>query len=503
MNNIRCKSISSLLVFSLLNCSLSSQTRQKTEQATAEETLLAGMHTITSSTTLEYVKHLASPQFSGRLTGTPGFDSVARWSADLFRQWNIRPVGDSGTYFQNFSNPYTLVLDKGEVVLHLPAGKNDTINKSYVYEDEYYPGATSDAGTVTAEVVYVGYGITAPELRYDDYAAVNVRGKLVMMEPEIPVAADKDPAMFLKWRPYSFHDYKMKNAFAHGAAGVVYNYHIVNPNCVFIKGLVITYVGNNVINDVFAGTGKKRGELVEHIRTDRKPASFNTGKLMTIQCTSEFHPEGMGKNVVGVIDGADPVLKHEYIVIGAHLDHVGMNPFLMPGANDNASGCSVLLATADALSHNARLLKRSILFILFGAEEQGVRGSEFYLAHPLVPNERINTFINLESIGRGEKLVIGAGKNYPGISKVVEHNDNKYIHRPIVADTTANLGRPRQDAAHFLWAKIPTIGIGCYGAKPVPVPTYHTTHDIPEYITPEILEDIARLTFLSVVELAQ
>jgi Zn-dependent M28 family amino/carboxypeptidase len=149
------------------------------------------------------------------------------------------------------------------------------------------------------------------------------------------------------------------------------------------------------------------------------------------------------------------------------------------------------------------LTRRSVLFILFGAEEQGVKGSEYYLAHPPIPIARVKAFINLESIGRGEKLSVGAGKNYPQLWDVVDRNNRHYIHLSLVADSTANLGRPRQDAAHFLWANIPTIGIGTYGARPLPVATYHTTQDKIDYITPEILEDIARLTYLSVMDLVR
>ena len=84
--------------------------------------------------------------------------------------------------------------------------------KSYVFEDEYYPGSTADSATATAEVVYVGFGITAPELGYDDYKGVDVKGKFVAFEPEAPMGPEPDAELFKKWRPYSFHDYKMKNA---------------------------------------------------------------------------------------------------------------------------------------------------------------------------------------------------------------------------------------------------------------------------------------------------
>ena len=489
-----------LLLFS--TC-IYAQEQPSAQKVLSEEALLKSMHGISSNTLFNYVKDLSSEKYEGRLTGTRGYDDAAQWAADLFKLWNLTPLGDRGSYFQDFPNPYTLVLDGGEVTIRVPVGKKDTLRKSYRYEDDFYPGSTSDAGSVTSDVVYVGYGITAPELGYDDYHNVDVRGKIVMMEPEIPISPDKQPALFRKWRPYSFHDYKMKNAFAHGVAGVLYNYHIVNPNCVFIRGLVITYVGRNVINDIFLGTGTLRDTLVQRIRRNLTPVSFSTGRTATIRCTTEHHPEGIGRNVLAYLEGSDPALKNEVIIVGAHLDHLGKNHLLMPGANDNASGAAVLLGCAEATTQMSGLTKRSVLFILFGAEEQGVKGSEYYLAHPPIPNARVKAFINLESIGRGEKLSVGAGKNYPQLWEVVDRNNRKYIHRSIVADSTANLARPRQDAAHFLWANIPTIGIGAYGARPLPVATYHTTQDKIDYITPEILEDIARLTYLSVMDLAR
>ena len=500
---------SRVIILSLLLCSAQfplyvfSQVQQHDTGTLSEESLLSVMHSISSHPLLNYVTELASEKYQGRLTGTAGFNEAAQWAADLFKQWNIKPLGDKGTYFQEFPNPYTLVLESGEVVLRVPVGKNDFIGKPYKFEEDYFPGSTSDAGSVTAEVIYVGYGITAPELNYDDYKGMNVKGKIVMFEPEVPVSPDRQPEIFKQWRPYSFHDHKMKNAFAHGAAGVLYNYHIVNPNCVFIKSLVINYIGRNVINDVFAGTGKVRDTLVQVIRRNHKPLSFSTGKTMTITSVTEHHPEGIGKNIIGWIEGLDPALKSEVIILGAHLDHVGKNHLLMPGANDNASGDAVLLGTAEALSKASGSLRRSVLFILFGAEEQSVKGSEYYVAHPVVPNANVKAFINLESIGRGEKISVGAGENYPQLRNVVDRNNAKYLHRTMTSSYNANIARPRQDAAHFLWANIPTIGIGTYDAKPLPVATYHTTQDKVEYITPEILEDIARLMFLSVVDMAR
>ena len=313
---------------------------------------------------------------------------------------------------------------------------------------------------------------------------------------------DPDADLFKKWRPYSFHDYKMKNAAAHGAIGVVYNYFIVNPNAPFIKGLQWAAVSRAVMDDLFAGTGKKHADVLAGIRKSLTPASMPLGKRMTMKNVTEHHPEGVGSNVIAWVEGSDPMLKQEAIIVGGHLDHLGLNPALMPGAHDNASGAAVALAVAEAISKAMVPLKRSVVIILFGAEEQGVKGSEYYVAHPFIPNAKVTAFINLESVGRGERVGVGSGRNYPKIFEVMERINGRYIHRQISASRNANLARPRQDAAHFLWANVPTVSIGTSGAPPLPYASYHTTKDRWEILTPEIMEDLARLVFLSTVELA-
>lgn len=478
------------------------QERQSTADPRSEERRMAAMHSISSHELFGYVQELSSSKYQGRLTGTPGYNAAADWTIRLLEQWNIRPGGDQGTYLQGFPNPYTLVLPGAELILHLPIQGQSEIQKRYRFETDFFPGSTSDSGTVKADVVYVGYGITAPELGYDEYAGVDVKGKLVLVEPEVPVSPDRDAELFKKWRPYSFHDYKVRNAQEHGAAGMIYAYHIVNPNCAFLKGFQLSYVSRDVVQDLLAGTGKKQDELLQSMRNNRKPVSFATGKTVTLKNVTEHHPEGVGANVVAWMEGADATLTQEAIVIGAHLDHLGLNDALMPGAHDNASGVAVLLGAAQALARSGIPTKRSIVFVLFGAEEQGVKGSEFYVAHPLIANNRVKACLNLESVGRGERIGAGGGKNYPWLFEIVERNNRSYVHRPLNAGFTANLARPRQDAAHFMWAGIPTLSFGTSGAKPLPYATYHTTKDNPDIITPEILEDLARLLFLSTVDMA-
>ncbi|MGQ9800725.1 MAG: M20/M25/M40 family metallo-hydrolase [Candidatus Saccharicenans sp.] len=469
--------------------------------------LLRVFHGISSNTLFEYVKELTSDKYTGRLTGTPGYNLSADWVISLLKKWGVEPAGDNGTYLQAFPNPYTLILDRGEVSMQLKVGKSDPKNqaivkKYYLYEDEYFPGGTSASGEITAEVVYVGYGITAPELGYDDYQGVDVRGKIVLMENEVPYSPDKDPEVFKKWRPYSFHQYKLQNAAAHGARGMLYYYGpICNPNNDYIEGFIYSHVGRSVVDDIFAGTGRTYQATVEKIRTALKPQSFATGKVFTIKNKTEHHPEGIGYNVLGKISGSDPVLKDEVIIIGGHLDHLGLFPELMPGANDNASAVAVMLGVAEAIMKSEVKPKRTILLAFFGAEEQGVKGSEYYVQHPVFPREKTVGLINMDGVGSGERIFALAGKNFPWLYAPFEKANASYLHREMGTNYWANLTRPRLDAARFMDVGLPSLSFSTSGLR-LPYPTYHNTRDNISLINPEILEDMARLVFLAVMELA-
>jgi hypothetical protein len=492
----------SFIALAAITASAQNPARQPQAPATPLERLVAAMHGVSSNVILDYVKEMTDEKYGGRLTGTPGYDASAAWTVDLLRSWGYQPAGDKGTWYQKFPNPYTLVRPGTELSLQLPQPGGGKIVKSYTWETEFYQGSTSDSGSVTAEAVYVGYGVTAPELGYDDYAGVDVKGKIVVVEPEVPMGPGPDTVLFKKWRPYSFHSYKIENAAKHGAAGMVYDYHIVNPNARFVKGFILTYVGSAVMNDLFAGLPMTHRQTVDQIRNTLKPASRPLGRTMTLANNTQHHPEGIGSNVVAVLPGSDPALKDEYIVLGAHLDHLGYNHEMMPGAHDNASGVAVLLAAAEAITKAKVPMKRSVLLLLFGAEEQGVWGSEYYVAHPVVPNAKIKAFLNLESVGRGERIGVSSGVEYPEIYQAMERANAQYVHRAMGAFANQNLARPRQDAAHFLWAKIPTVSIGVGGAPPLPYASYHTTKDRWQILTPEIMEDLGRITFLATVDLA-
>ena len=466
------------------------------------EKIRGGWGGITGQVMMDYVRELCSEKYAGRLTGTKGYDGSAAWLAGKLAQWGLRPGGDNGTYFQDFPNPYTLVLPGAELVLHPPQKEGQAQGRSYEMEKDFFPGSTSGSGEISAEVVYAGFGITAPELNYDDYKGIDVKGKIVLVEVEVPVDPGKKPAEFARWRPYSFHQYKVQNAWEHGAAGMLYNYPIVNPNCLYIKDLIWTAVGDKVVNDIFQGSGRDHGQAVKKIWKKHREQSFATGRIVTIKNVSEHHPEGIGKNVIAVVEGSDPQLKNEAIILSAHLDHLGLSPLLMPGANDNASGVAVLMAVAEALARFELRPRRTVAFVFFGAEEQGVVGSEFYLQHRPPALQKMKALINLDGVGRGKKLYALAAKNYPVLWKYFDLADRTLVHAAVGVEYFHNRARPRLDAARFMWAGIPTVSFSAGDAPDLPYPTYHTSHDRPDILTPGIMADLGRLIFAAVADLA-
>jgi len=489
----------SLIITVLLSFSLPAQNRRAAP--TDEEKWLEAFHGIQSATLFDYVKELCSEKYGGRLTGTKEYNACAEWVISLLKKWGIQPGGDNGTYIQSFPNPYTLVFKGGEVTLNMPV-KDGVVKKYYKYEDEFIPGATSASGEVTGEVVYVGYGITSPELGYDEYKGLDVKGKIVLMEREVPVSPDGNPELFKKWRPYSFHQYKLENAFNHGVRGMLYNYGpIANPNNSYREGFIYSHVGDAVVADVFAGTGRKHEDVIKLIEKTLKPQSFATGKFATLKNVTEHHPEGVGINVIGIIPGTDPVLKNEVIIVGGHLDHMGRCPELMPGATDNAAAVAVTLGLAEAMLKSPFKPQRSIMFFFFGAEEQGVAGSDYYCEHPIIPLDKTVGFINLEGTGSGDKLSASAAKNYPKFWEFLDRANQKYIHRIVRTSSNANLARPRQDSARFMWKSVPSITLSSFGFE-VPYPTYHNTRDNLDLITPEIMRSAAQLLFAAVTDMA-
>jgi hypothetical protein len=468
-----------------------------------ETKLLTQFHTIHSEDMMSWLEKLCSPEFNGRLTSTPEFIASAEWVAGNLKEWGIKPAGDNGSYFQWFNFPYTLVNDIGSLTLNIPQADGSVIRKNYNYPDEYYPGMNSGSGEITAEVVFVGYGVSAPELNYDDYKGIDVKGKIVIMNRDVPYTDPRNPE-YKKWVGYCYHQYKLENAVKHGAAGFLYIDGIgANPNISYDPSIIVCGIGPQVLADIFAGTKTTNKDIIDKIIKTLKPGSFNTGKSVTIKANTTRHTEGKGCNVIGVIEGTDPVLKNEVIIIGGHLDAVGRAGKVVNGALDNGSGIIDIMGAAKAMAQSGIQLKRSVMFLFIGGEENGLLGSKLYTQKPVFPKEKTITFINLDMVGNGTGISVNASAPYKNLLTYFEEANSKYIHRPFrgsAPEPVEYYGRPRSDGFNFSSLGYRTMSIGTTGGyKKV---YYHLPGDDPDAVTIDIMEDVAKMIYVALTNMA-
>ena len=461
-----------------------------------EKAIRSTFHSISSHDLLNYAAELSSEKYKGRLSGSPGYQAAANWVADQLKQAGVKPGLSDGTYFQWFPNAYCDVLTPGSVTLL--SGKNNS-QKEYKFPDDYYPGSNSASGTVSGEVVYVGFGISAPELNYDDYRNIDVKGKIVLMETGVPYSGNDSTLQ--KWEPYSYHRYKFKRAQELGAAGLLYVSKIANPNTSYLEGFVYAHIGEPVAEELFAGTGQKYADTHAAIVKNIRPNSFLLNKKVQISASTNYFPNSRSCNVIGMIEGSDPNLKSEAIIIGAHLDAVGSPGCLFPGALDNASGSADILAAAKALASSEVQPARTVIFVFFGGEECGLYGSKKFVESPVWPKEKVICMINLDMVGNGTGFQLANGKSFPDILAHFAEANDKYLHRDFKAsEAHTSYGRPRTDGAIFKKAGYKTLELGTTGT--VKKVYYHDPLDNTDALTPEIMEDASKLLYLGVLGLA-
>ncbi|HUX95339.1 MAG TPA: M28 family peptidase [Bacteroidales bacterium] len=468
-----------------------------------ENQLLKQFHEITSEEMMGWVEKLCSPEFNGRLAGTPEYVASAEWVAARLQKWGIRPGGNNDSWFQWFNWPYTVLNDIGSLTLNIKQPDGTVIRKNYNYPDEFYPGMNSGKGEITSEVIFAGYGITAPEQNYDDYKGIDVKGKIVLVNRDVPFTNPRDHE-YSKWVAYCYHQYKLENAVKHGASGFLYvDGASANPNISYDSSIIVTGIGQQPLDDIFAGLKTTNSEILEKIRKSFKPASFNTGKTITIKANTTRHPEGKSCNVVGIIEGSDPDLKNEYIIMGGHLDAVGKAGKIVKGALDNASGVVDILAAAKAMALSGIKLKRSVVFLFIGGEEVGLVGSKLFTSLNSFPSAKTITYINLDMVGNGTGLYVSAGSPYRELLTYFDETNRKYIHRPIRTSAPVPgeyYGRPRSDEVVFRMAGYRTMSI--YTTDAYKKVYYHLPGDDPDALTIEIMEDVAKMIYVAVTDMA-
>jgi hypothetical protein len=431
-----------------------------------------------------YVKTLASPAFAGRLTGHEGYTAAAQWAAGLFKQWGLKPGGAGGGYLQPYPSPYT-VVKSAEMTLFLP---DDKTGRKLEPNTDFLPLLFTDSGRVDAGLVFAGWGICAPELGYDDYAGLDVKGKFILSFRGTPGIRDT------RFQAHDEHRTRMKTARDKGAAGLIYIYPepISNPNGDWLAGFLPAMISEKTADTILKEMGINSADLKKDLLTYKKAISFPLRSKLHYQVASDHHPEGIGYNVVGFVQGSDPVLRKDVLIYGGHFDHDGLHMgLLFPGADDNASGSATVMEIGRAFAGLAKKPKRSVAFVLFGGEEMGLQGSTYFADHLPAPLVKADGMFNFDMTGEGD----GAGGSYSAdeLGAAIKAAD---VHVGIIrglGKMSGPVGVRGSDFAPFYAKGIPTASIGSNG----PHLAYHAIGDNIYRINPEIMADIAKVAFLA------
>ncbi len=378
---------------------------------------------ITAGEISDHVKFLAADALRGRYPGTPGSDKAVeyitrRWAAD-----GILPAGENG-YKQTFD--FTNRIELGE--------DNSLIinNRTFAVGEDFIPLGFSANGDLTADAAFVGYGFTIDDsIQWNDYSGLDVTGKWVIIIRGGP-DADNPHSPF---DPHTPLRKKVLVARDHKAGGVLF---VSQPEeeggLIPLKfdydfsgaGIPVIHLSSKTAKFLFSTAGKDLPAIIAALNRNQSPRSFLLGKT-TISATVELVKNTTPvPNLIGLIPGNDPVLRDEYVIIGAHFDHLGLGGpgtnstqsdtiAVHNGADDNASGVAGILEIGQKLAANRENLRRSVLLICFNAEEEGLLGSKFFVNNPTIDLEKVSAMINLDMIGRmtDSSLVIGGTGTSP------------------------------------------------------------------------------------------
>ena len=391
--------------------------------AVSFEEISSGFDLIQSRRIQATLQFLASKHFRGRGTGTPEAELTADYIASVFQRQGLQPPAENrGAYVQSFD----LVQAVPRKESHLTFELQDKTSVELKMGEDFLPAPWGfDSNEIKGYATFAGYGISAPELDYDDFAKLIAKDRVVVVLSKFP--ASTQPSA---WDPFSQKDYeepmeKVLQAQKAGASGVI----IVLPSGESVPALSTltvknakTYLASDVerirVPAVFVSyaVGEKliaanRSRRLETLKTiqerldvEMKPVSFALERTVSMKTVYD-HRFLKGSNVVGIVPGTDSQLRDQYVLLGAHHDHLGSgeNQEIFFGADDDASGVTGLLELAEAFQIGPLKPRRSVVLAAWGAEELGLLGSRYYAQRPLFPLNKTVAMIQLDMIGRNEQ----------------------------------------------------------------------------------------------------
>jgi hypothetical protein len=405
----------SILILILFTFSIQAQNKIHNPEITAEE--------IKAN-----VFYLASDAMKGRFTGSPEERKAGDYIKNEFQLYGLRPAFN-GSWFQEFPFIEKVEMTKQNSLALEIKGKKQSLKAAKDFTTVAYSGN----GKASGELVFAGYGISAPKLNYDDYAGIDVKGKIVVVMRYHP-EHDSSRSEFDKYA--SFRN-KATVAKEKGADAILLVNGFVPKNdddplmdlrydgAPAMKDISVQHVKRNFVDDLFKAEGLSFAEVQKQIDNSKKPSSFQFINSKASLSTDVKEIEKKGRNVAGIIEGSDPVLKNEYIVIGGHYDHLGIDQLkessmdkskekkIHNGADDNASGATGVLEVAEKFASMQGLLKRSIIFAAFSGEELGILGSTYMTNNFPVDIKNVAAMLNMDMIGRlneeNSLTIIGSG----------------------------------------------------------------------------------------------
>jgi aminopeptidase YwaD len=423
---------------------------------------------------------LASPSFGGQRSGSPGAAAAERWIASRFAEAGLRPAGEAGGYLQGFPvigyEPKAAFLE----LLDGPFGRT-----GFVLGDDFTLMLTPAGGKVTAEAVFVGYGIDAPAKARCDYDGADLRGKIAVIIRGRPQDGQNWDREFARTHTFAA-------ARAHGAIAVLY-FQDPQPVAgaalapdVYDPAVPAGYISERVVRLLLRGTGWTLKDVREKLGKQACPIA--TGKRLRFEVQVTGRATATGHNVLGMVPGADSSLGSEVVIVGAHHDQLGRDAAgrLYPGADDNASGAAVVIEMARAANAAGWRPRRTILFATFGGEEMGLLGARHLAEHLPVDSTRVVAMVNLDMAGQGDGGLGIAGGPRLGRPYFAWRAGLDPVRAAGLAER--RLSGEHSDYAPFAARGIPTLACWSRGDHQ----GYHDIEDLPRYVRPEVLESVGR-----------
>jgi Zn-dependent M28 family amino/carboxypeptidase len=395
-----------------------SQEKRATGPARMPSAAFAAMQGINPERIRAHTRFLSHDLLEGRGTGQRGGDIAAEYLATQFATYGLKPAGDKASYMQRV--PMVGITTLPETRFALSGPRDDARDLKYLDEYVAYDQTQQASSDINADIVFVGYGIEAPEYNWDDYKGAEVKGKVLLMLVSEPTS---DDPKFFKGRALTYYGrwtYKYEEAARKGAVGAIlihktdmasYGWDVVRNSNSGEKSYLeldstpklkaAAWIQLGVAADLVKKSGLDLNKLMaDALSRDFKPMPLQT--KLAAHIVSKVRPFA-ASNVIAVLPGSDAKRKDEAVMFSAHYDHLGVRPE-MPGdniyngADDNATGCAVLLELAHAYSQAAQKPARAILFASVTAEEQGLLGSEYLGKHPPIPAGKITLGLNFDDL---------------------------------------------------------------------------------------------------------